>query len=91
MFIANTFRKRGFTVKIASQEIKEKRRITPTEIEKWFDTESSAYGSKMCQVTGGADLQKIVNLLLAACSETVFDWKSEISFLTLTKANESVN
>ena len=83
MFIANTFRKRGFTVKIASQEIKEKRRITPTEIEKWFDTESSAYGSKMCQATGGADLQKIVNLLLAACSETVFDWKSEVSFLTI--------
>lgn len=91
LFIANTFRKRDFAVKVASQEIKEKRRITPGEIEKWFSSESSAYGSKIYQALGGTDLQKIVNLLLAACNETVFEWKSEISFLTITKASESVN
>ena len=89
LFIANMFRKKDFAVKVASQEIKEKRRITPGEIEKWFSSESSAYGSKIYQALGGTDLQKIVNLLLAACNETVFEWKSEISFLTIT--SESVN
>ena len=41
IYIANLFRKRGFTVKAASQVINEKRRITPAEIEKWFTPESS--------------------------------------------------
>ena len=80
IFIANTFRKKGFTVKIATQELIEKRRITPAEIEKWFTKDSSAYGAKMSEAVGTADLQKIVNLLIAACDKTIFDWKSEISF-----------
>ena len=46
LFIANTFRKKGFNVKIATQELKEKRRVTPAEIEKWFTQDSSAYGAK---------------------------------------------
>ena len=82
--IANTFRKKGFTVRAASQEIKEKRRITPVEIEKWFNAETSAYGAKMCQAAGNAELQKIVNLLLTACDKTIFEWKSEICFLTIS-------
>ena len=84
LFIANMFRKKDFAVKVASQEIKEKRRITPGEIEKWFSSESSAYGSKIYQALGGTELQKIVNLMLAACNETVFELKSEISFLTIS-------
>ena len=46
-FIANTFRKNGFNVKAASRQIKEKRRITKFEIQKWFNPQESAYGSKM--------------------------------------------
>ena len=42
--------------------------------------DSSAYGAKMSEAVGNADLQKIVNLLIAACDKTTFDWKSEISF-----------
>ncbi len=83
LFIANTFRKRGFTVKVATQELCEKRRITPAEIEKWFTKDSSAYAAKISSATGNADLQKIVNLLLAACDKTLFDWKSEISFFVI--------
>ena len=83
LFIANTFRKKGFNVKIATQELKEKRRVSPAEIEKWFTPETSAYGAKMCSAVGSADLQKIVNLLISACDKTVFDWKSEISFFTI--------
>ena len=86
IYIANLFRKRGFTVKVASQVLTEKRRITPGEIEKWFTPESSAYGAKMSQACGGnAELQKIVNLLIAACDRTIFEWKSEIAFFTIER------
>ena len=87
-FIANTFRKRGLTVKAATQEVIEKRRITPDDIEKWFNPDS-AYGAKMCEAVGTSDLQKIVNLLLAACSKTVFNWKSEITFLRISVADDN--
>ena len=88
LFIANTFRKNGFTVKVATQELTEKRRVTPAEIEKWFTTDSSAYGAKMSAAVGNADLQKIVNLLIAACDKTTFDWKSEISFFIVETNSE---
>ena len=86
IYIANLFRKRGFTVRVASQTLTEKRRITPAEIEKWFTPESSAYGAKMSEACGNADLQKIVNLLLTACDRTIFEWKSEIAFFTIEKS-----
>ncbi len=89
LFIANTFRKKGFTVKIATQELTEKRKITPAEIEKWFDAANSAYAAKICNAVGTADVQKIVNLLLAACDKTLFDWKSEISFFIIEQNQEA--
>ncbi len=84
LFIANTFRKRGFTVKTSTMEITEKRRITPADIEKWFNAEKSAYGSKMIQAVGKTELQKLINLMLAACEKNIFSWKSEITFLTIS-------
>ncbi len=84
IFIANTFRKNGLTVKVATQDLKEKRRITPAEIEKWFNPKTSAYGAKMCQAVGNQNIQKIVNLLLAACEKTIFEWKSEIAFFMIS-------
>lgn len=89
IYIANEFRKKGFSVKVATQVLKEKRRISPAEIEKWFRPEASAYGAKMCKALGNADLQKMVNLLLAACDKTVFDWNSEISFFIIEKPEEN--
>ncbi|MCR4630375.1 MAG: AAA family ATPase [Treponema sp.] len=85
MTIANAFRKKGFSVKVASQEVTEKRRITSEEIRKWFDTETSAYGSFICREVGSSELQKIVNLLDSACEKTIFEWKSEIAFIIVQK------
>ena len=87
IFIANMFRKQGFNVKIANQDLQEKRHITITEIEKWFDVQNSAYGAKMYQSVGGADLQKIVNLIIAASEKTIFNWKTEIAFLKIEAAS----
>ena len=83
IFIANTFRKQGFTVKVASQELLEKRRITVGEIEKWFNPNTSAYGAKMSQAIGNIELQKLVNLMITACEKTIFEWKSEIAFVVI--------
>ncbi len=83
--IANEFRKKGFTVKYAPQELTEKRKITPTEIQKWFNPETSAYGAKMYETIGKNDLQKIVNLLLAASENTLFNWHTEIAFFSVYK------
>lgn len=77
----------GFEVKISCQEISEKRRITKVAIVNWFDPITSAYGAKMNEKIGSADLQKIVNLLTASCEKTIFNWKSEIAFLTVSVKN----
>ena len=81
--IAKEFEKNGFHVKVASKQITEKRRITPAEIEKWFEPKKSAYGSKMFEALGSTELQKLINLLLAACEKTLFEWKSEIAFFMI--------
>ena len=85
VFIANAFRKQGFTVKLINQEIIEKRRITKDEIKKWFNVESSAYGSKMLEALGSADTQKIINLLETSSDNTIFSWKNEIAYLIISK------
>lgn len=85
MSIAAAFQNQGFSVKIACQEVTEKRRISKDEIRKWFDSETSAYGSFVCNAVGAPDLQKIVNLLEIACEKTIFDWKSEVAFITVQK------
>ncbi|MBR1638523.1 MAG: AAA family ATPase [Treponema sp.] len=87
--IANAFRKQGFSVKVACQEVTEKRRITSDDIKKWFDTKTSAYGSFICREIGAPDLQKIVNILESACEKTIFEWKSEIAFIIVQKKSNN--
>ena len=45
---------------------------------------NSAYGAKMQEKVGTVDLQKIINLLIAACEKTIFNWNIEIAFLEVT-------
>lgn len=87
IFIANTLRQNNFSVKISNQDIFEKRRISKSDIEKWFNPDKSAYGAKMFEKIGTADLQKIINLLSNSCEKAIFNWKSEIAFLTVTAKN----
>ncbi|MCQ2591793.1 MAG: AAA family ATPase [Treponema sp.] len=89
LFIANSFRKKGFSVNFATKELLEKRRITPSEIEKWFSSETSAYGAKMLEILGSVDLQKVINLLISACENMLFNWKNEIAFLTIQEGNHN--
>lgn len=81
--VKNAFEKQGFYVKSATKVITEKRRITETEINRWFDAENSSYGSAMAREIGTEDLAKIKNLLTAACQNTLFNWNTTIEFLTV--------
>ena len=87
--IADAFRSRGFKVDAASQLLAEKRRITETELKKWFDAETSAYGAKIAESTGSAGLGKIVRLLESACTNTIFSWETELAFFTITDAEKT--
>ncbi|MBQ9908647.1 MAG: recombinase RarA, partial [Treponema sp.] len=85
--IAQSFKKYGFEVKSASKIVTEKRRISETEIKKWFDSENSAYGSALSAAVGNEDLEKIKNLLVTASQKTLFNWKTEIEFLKIEFKN----
>lgn len=84
-YISDTFAKKGFSVNSASKVFMEKRRITSVEIEKWFNPSTSAYGSKLAEEMETGEIQRLVNLLSAACEKTVFEWKTEIAFYVISK------
>ncbi len=82
--IDEAFTERGFTVKSASKVITEKRRISENEINRWFDTEHSQYGTAVSAGTGTEDFNKIKNLLLSARENALFNWNTAIEFLTVS-------
>jgi putative ATPase len=88
MSITDAFRNRGFKVNAASQLLSEKRRITETELKKWFDVNTSAYGAKMAEAVGIKELEKFLRLLESACTNTIFSWDTEIAFFTVSENEE---
>ncbi len=84
-FIIDTFKNRGFNVKSAVQTMNEKRRISPQEIRKWFDADSSAYGKRMTEAAGENGIRKIARLMDAASEKTIFDWRTETAFIRIDR------
>ena len=82
--IIDEFRNAGFNIKCASQLLKEKRRITPQEIYRWFDANHSAYGRKMQEAISTEELEKIIHLLENATTNSIFNWQSEFAFFTIS-------
>ena len=82
--IHKTFQKYNFEVKSATKILTEKRKISEQEINRWFDTENSVYGSTLSLAVGSEDLLKIKNLLLSSSQKTLFNWKTEIEFITVS-------
>ena len=83
--IVATFEKNGFNVSYEVETIIEKRKISKKEIYNWFNLESSAYGSAIAKSIGEASIQKISTLLENACENTIFNWQTEIAFLTISR------
>jgi len=84
-FIIDTFKNRGFNVKSAVQTMSEKRRISPQEIRKWLDADTSAYGKKMTEAAGESGMRKIARLMDAASEKTIFDWRTETAFIRIDR------
>lgn len=83
--IVATFEKNGFNVSYEVETIIKKRKISKKEIYNWFNLESSAYGSAIAKSIGEASIQKISTLLENACENTIFNWQTEIAFLTISR------
>jgi len=81
--VEETFTKNGLEVKSASKVITEKRRLTPQEIERWLNADSSAYGSALNTAVGNEDMDKIKNLLITASQNKLFSWNTTIQFMTV--------
>ena len=86
--ITKSFRKYGFEVKSASKVVTEKRRISESEINKWFDSENSAYGTALAAAVGNEDMERIKNLLVTASQKTLFNWNTEIAFIEIRTSSE---
>ena len=82
--IEEAFRKNGFEIKSAGREISEKRRLSPQEISRWFDSENSAYGNKISSVLGSSEIEKIILLLNSAGKNSIFNWQSKIAFFEIS-------
>jgi putative ATPase len=87
--IVSAFQKNGFTVECAEQIITEKRRISKTEIEKWFNPQTSAYGNKLFSCIEKNDLQKIINLLEVSSEKSIFNWQSKTVFIKIKYLQKS--
>ena len=80
-FISDSFKNAGFKVQCVTKKFLEKKRITESDIKKWFDTENSLYGKTLMESLGKDKLQKIADVLLEASSRMIFNWESEICLL----------
>lgn len=82
--IVKAFKDAGFNVSFEVDTLIEKRRITKREIANWFNLESSAYANAIAKAIGDASIEKISSLLENASDTTIFNWETEIAFLTVS-------
>lgn len=82
--IIQIFKDAGFNVSFQVEKLIEKRRITKREIFNWFNLETSAYAHAIAEKIGDASLPKISSLLENASETTIFNWETEIAFLSIS-------
>lgn len=82
--IVKIFKDLGFNVSFEVDTLIEKRRITKREIFNWFNLESSAYANAIAKAIGDTSIGKLASLLENACDNTIFNWQTEIAFLTIS-------
>ena len=86
--IAERFCAAGFTADCAAQLVSEKRRISGTEIQKWFDDAHSLYGAKMAAALPREELQKLIRLLASAAEKQIFNWRTQTAYITVSAKQE---
>lgn len=81
--IEKMFTDAGFEVQIQTTSMIEKRRISSSEIDKWFDNENSSYGKKLMKELGAQAIAKIRQILTEEAAKEIFDWKTEVAFIKI--------
>lgn len=80
--ISDLFGQQGFSIQCKTITLTEKRRISPDDIEKWFNKSQSSYGRHLVQALGEEAVGKIKSMLLDASGKILFNWKSQNAFIT---------
>ena len=79
-FIKGALEEKGLAVSCKTAAMKEKRRISASEIERWFNAGNSDYGKKLNAALGEEDTLLLKNILLTNAQKILFTWESENSF-----------
>lgn len=74
--------KNDFLVKTETKVEKEKRKLSETEIQRWFD-KNSIYGKKMHDSLSEENIDKIIETLIFASKKMLFNWKNTISYFVI--------
>ncbi len=75
------FTEAGFTVEAMTSALKENRRISEEEIDRWF-SEKSSYGNALCKVLDADEKLQVVRALKDLCRKQLFEWHTENAFIT---------
>jgi putative ATPase len=65
----------------------EKRRLTPEEVQVWFNAEKSPYGKAVRNALGDETEQILTLLLEATQNRQLFEWKTEVAIVTISILN----
>ena len=83
--IAESLELAGLTISMDEKILCEKRRPSPADIARWFDTRSSSWGRAMARELGDERLEHVRALLTSLAGEGPLDWKRGILYVTAEK------
>lgn len=80
--IAAAFQNLGYSVSYTAEEFTEQRYISKQEIDLWFDSDKSQYGSFLAAKLKQDELSRIKNLLLSLTQKTI-QWTTQTAFFVI--------
>lgn len=83
--IVSIFRASGFSVNLQTEVLAEQRRITSSEIDRWLNPDTSAYGAFLCRSLGKENLLQIRGVLESSAPKQLFVWHTENSFIAVSR------
>ena len=86
--IKKALQEEGLEVNLKQQLFKERRTVSQTEIDRWFNTENSAYGSFLLEEVGKEGVRQIAALLSSVAKKTAFEWHFTNAFIACTSTEE---
>ncbi|MCH5295496.1 MAG: AAA family ATPase [Treponema sp.] len=86
--VQEIFSQEGFRADVQKTMLTENRRLTPQEIDRWFDADNSSYAGSMQDAVGAEGIARIAEVLKSLAEKTLFAWHTENIFVTVTAPNQ---